>query len=159
MTAAEPRIEDELNQDELGSRSERFHISKTCGNPPSFICRLLKYILAASTLTDIPDTFFARSYHDPPKPSAPNMNASVNTTVANFVRAAVDQAHGKYDNLTLIPFNATLGFIAIDPSATRVDILSPAIGDLFAEGVFSIPQACAYPISGTGGGSTILSDR
>ena len=87
------------------------------------------------------------------------MNASVNTSVANFLRAAADLAHGKYENMTLIPFNATLGFIAIDPSVTKVEVLSPAIGDLFAERVFSIPQACAYPISGTGDASTILPDR
>ena len=77
------------------------------------------------------------------------MNDSVNTSVANFVRAALDQAHGNHENMTPIPFNPTLGFIAIDPSVTKVEVLSPAIGHFFAEGVFSIPQACAYPISGT----------
>ena len=87
------------------------------------------------------------------------MNASVNTSVANFVRAAADQAHGNFQNMTLISFNATLGFIAIDPSDTKLEILSPAIGGLFAEGVFSIPQACAYPISGKGDASTMLRDR
>ena len=87
------------------------------------------------------------------------MNDSVNTSVANFVRAALDQAHGNYETMIPIPFNSTLGFIAIDPSVTNVKILSPAIGQLFSEGVFSIPQTCAYPISGTGDGSTILRDR
>ena len=76
------------------------------------------------------------------------MNASVNTSVANFVKVAANQAQNNYGNMTVVLFNATLGVIAIDPSVTKVEILSPAIGDLFAEGVFSIPQACAYPISG-----------
>lgn len=76
------------------------------------------------------------------------MNASVNTSVAEFLTIAADQAYGNYGNLTLILLNATLGVIIIDPSITNISVLSPAIGDLFAEDVFSIPQACAYPISG-----------
>lgn len=76
------------------------------------------------------------------------MNTSVNTTVADFLTIAAHQAQGNYGNLTLLWFNATLGAIVIDPSITDVSILSPAIGGLFAEDVFSIPQACAYPISG-----------
>lgn len=76
------------------------------------------------------------------------MNASVNTSVADFIQIAADQAYGNYGNMTLLLFNATLGAVVIDPSITNVSVLSPAIGDLFAEDVFSIPQACAYPISG-----------
>ena len=87
------------------------------------------------------------------------MNASFNTSVANFVRAVADQAPGTYENMTLLSFNATLGFIAIDPRVTNVDVLSPAIGHFFAEDIFSIPQACAYPISGTGDSSNILRER
>ena len=87
------------------------------------------------------------------------MNASVNISVANFVQVAANQAQNNHENMTLLWFNATLGVIPINPSVTKVEVLRPAIGDLFAEGVFSIPQACAYPISGTGDGSTILRDR
>ena len=87
------------------------------------------------------------------------MNASVNASVANFVKVAADQAQGNHVNMTLIWLNETLGVIAIDPSVTKVDVLRPAIGDLFAEEIFSIPQACAYPISGTGDKSTTLPDR
>ena len=76
------------------------------------------------------------------------MNASINTSVAEYLTVAANQAHGNLGNLTLLVFNATLGVIALDPSITDVSILSPAIGDLFSEDVFSIPQACAYPISG-----------
>lgn len=76
------------------------------------------------------------------------MNASVNTSVADFLTIAADQVHGNYGNLTLVLLNATLGVIVIDPSITDLSVLSPAIGDLFDEDVFSIPQACAYPISG-----------
>ena len=76
------------------------------------------------------------------------MNASTNTSVADYLTVAASQAHGNFGNLTLLVFNATLGVIALDPSITNVSILSPAIGDLFSEDVFSIPQECAYPISG-----------
>ena len=76
------------------------------------------------------------------------MNVSVNASVADFLTIAADQAHNNYGNLTLILLNATLGVIVIDPSITDISVLSPAIGDLFAEDVFSIPQACTYPISG-----------
>ena len=76
------------------------------------------------------------------------MNASVNASVAESLTIAADQAYGNYGNLTLLWFNATLGAIVIDPSTTNVSVLSPAFGDLFAPDVFSIPQACAYPISG-----------
>ena len=76
------------------------------------------------------------------------MNASVNTSVAEFLTIAADQAKGNNGNLTLLLFNATLGAIVIDPSITDISVLSPAIGNLFADDVFSIPQACAYPISG-----------
>ncbi|CAD6584530.1 MAG: hypothetical protein ASARMPRED_001787 [Alectoria sarmentosa] len=76
------------------------------------------------------------------------MNASVNASVAESLTIAADQAYGNYGNLTLLWFNATLGVIVIDPSTTNVSVLSPAFGDLFAPDVFSIPQACAYPISG-----------
>ena len=30
----------------------------------------------------------------------------------------------------------------------NVSVISPAVGDLFAKDVFSISQACAYPMSG-----------
>ena len=76
------------------------------------------------------------------------MNASFNTSVADFLKVAAKQAHGNYGNLTLVSFNETFGVITIDPSVTKLRVLSPAIGDLFADDVFSIPQACAYPISG-----------
>ena len=84
------------------------------------------------------------------------MNASVNTSaaapgnasVAEFLTMAAHQAHGNYGNLTLLWFNATVGAIFIDPSITNVSVLNPAIGDLFAPDIFSVPQACAYPISG-----------
>ena len=76
------------------------------------------------------------------------MNASVNATVAEILQEAADQAHGNFGNLTLLLFNATLGVIPLDPSVTNIGVLSPAIGDLFSEDVFSIPQACAFPISG-----------
>ena len=75
------------------------------------------------------------------------MNVS-NTSVADYLTVAAHQAHGNYGNITLLMFNATLGVIVLDPSATDVSVLSPAIGSLFAENVFSIPQACAFPISG-----------
>ena len=76
------------------------------------------------------------------------MNASVNISVAEYLQIAADQAHGNNGNMTLVLFNATLGAIVLDPSLTKVPVISPAIGDLFGEDVFSIPQACAYPISG-----------
>lgn len=76
------------------------------------------------------------------------MNSSVNTSIADFLNIAADQAQGNYGNMTLLFFNATLGVIVIDPSITEVSVLSPAIGNVFAEDIFSIPQACAYPISG-----------
>lgn len=76
------------------------------------------------------------------------MNASDNTSVAEFLTIAADQAKDNNGNLTLLLFNATLGAIIIDPSITDISVLSPAIGNLFADDVFSIPQACAYPISG-----------
>ena len=77
------------------------------------------------------------------------MNSSVNTSVANFLTIKANQEHGNFGNLTFLPFNAALGVIVINPNVTNVSVLSPAIGDLFAEDIFSIPQACAYPISGT----------
>ena len=80
------------------------------------------------------------------------MNASINNSVADYLTIAAHQAHGNYGNLTLLLDNATRGVIVIDPSVTNVSILSPAIGELFADNVFSIPQACAYPISGKRGG-------
>ena len=76
------------------------------------------------------------------------MNTSVNTSVADYLAVAANHAHGNYGNLTLLMFNATLGVLAIDPSITNISILSPAIGDLFSEDIFSVPQACTYPISG-----------
>ena len=76
------------------------------------------------------------------------MNASINSTIADYLTVAANQAHGNNGNLTLLVFNATLGVITLDPSITNVSILRPAIGDLFSEDVFSIPQACTYPISG-----------
>lgn len=42
------------------------------------------------------------------------------------------------------------GLIVIDHSITDDSIPSPAIRGLFAQNIFSIPQACAYPISGMG---------
>lgn len=76
------------------------------------------------------------------------MNASLNTSVADYLTIAAHQSYGNYGNMTVLLFNATLGAIVLDPSLTNVSVLSPAIGDLFGEDVFSIPQACAYPISG-----------
>ena len=76
------------------------------------------------------------------------MISSTNNSVADFLTLAAHQQHGSFGNLTLLTFNATLGAIILDPSVTNVSVLSPAIGDLFAEDVFSIPQACAFPISG-----------
>ena len=77
------------------------------------------------------------------------MNSSVNTSVANFLTTKANQEHGNFGDLTFLSFNAALGVIVINPNVTNVSVLGPAIGDLFAEGIFSIPQACAYPISGT----------
>ncbi len=77
------------------------------------------------------------------------MNASINSSVADFLTIAADKVQGNYGNITLLVLNATLGVIVVDPSVTDVSVLSPAIGDFFAQDVFSIPQACAYPISGT----------
>lgn len=76
------------------------------------------------------------------------MNASLNTSVADFLMTAADQVHGNYGNMTLVWLNSTLGALIIDPDVTNIGLLNPAIGDLFAENIFSIPQACAYPISG-----------
>ncbi len=79
------------------------------------------------------------------------MNASTNTSVADFLTIQADKVQGNYGNITFLVFNATLGAIIVDPSVTDVSVLSPAIGDFFDQDMFSIPQACAYPISGTRG--------
>ena len=76
------------------------------------------------------------------------MNASVNASVADFLTIAADQAIGSYGNLTFLMFNATLGVIVLDPSITDISVLTPVIGAYFDQDIFSIPQACAYPISG-----------
>lgn len=76
------------------------------------------------------------------------MNASLITSVADYLTIAAHQSYGNYGNMTVLLFNATLGAIVLDPSLTNVSVLGPAIGDLFGDDVFSIPQACAYPISG-----------
>ena len=69
------------------------------------------------------------------------MNASVNTSVADFLAIAADQAKGIYGILTLLWFNAALGAIVIDPNITDVSVLSPAIRGLFADDIFSTPRA------------------
>ena len=84
------------------------------------------------------------------------MNASLNTSVADFLMTAADQAYGNYGNMTLVWLNSTLGAIIIDPVVTNIGVINPAIGDLFAENIFSIPQACAYPISGNRNGLCFL---
>ena len=84
------------------------------------------------------------------------MNASLNTSVADFLMTAADQVHGNYGNMTLVSLNSTLGAIIIDPDVTNVSVLNPVIGNLFAENIFSIPQACAYPISGKRNGLFLL---
>ena len=76
------------------------------------------------------------------------MNSSLNASVADFLMTAANQVHGNYGNMTLVWLNSTLGAVIIDPVDTDIGVLNPAIGDLFAENIFSIPQACAYPISG-----------
>ena len=81
------------------------------------------------------------------------MNASLNTSVADFLRKAADYNYG---NMTLVLLDSTLGAIIIDPDFTNVGVLKPAIGSLFAENIFSIPQACAYPISGKRNGLCLL---
>ena len=84
------------------------------------------------------------------------MDVSLNTSVADFVMTAADQVHGNYGNMTLVWLNSTLGALIIDPDVTNIGVLNPAIGDLFAENIFSIPQACAYPISGKRNGLCFL---
>ena len=81
------------------------------------------------------------------------MDASLNTSVADFLRKAADYNYG---NMTLVLLDPTLGAIIIDPDLTNVGVLKPAIGSLFAENIFSIPQACAYPISGKRNGLCLL---
>ena len=84
------------------------------------------------------------------------MNASLNTSVADFLKTAADQVHGNYGNMTLVWLNSTLGAIIIDPDVTNIGVINPAVGDLFAENIFSIPQACAFPISGNRNGLCLL---
>ena len=79
------------------------------------------------------------------------MNASLDATnpsVADFPIVAADPASSNHGNLTLLLCNASPGVIVIDPSFTSVSIASPAVRNLFAENITSIPQACACPMSG-----------
>ena len=77
------------------------------------------------------------------------MNESANASLAEILQGAANQANHTYGNLSLVIFNATLAAIVVDPGAVDFDTIAPVVGEFFAEGVFTVPQQCIYPISGT----------
>ena len=77
------------------------------------------------------------------------MNESANASLAEILQGAANQANHTYGNLSLVIFNATLAALVVDPGAVDFDAIAPVVGEFFAEGVFTVPQVCIYPISGT----------
>ena len=104
--------------------------------------------LSPSQLFSIPRHIIIWTSHSDFQAFYSMMNASLNASVADFLMTAAKQVYGNYGNMTLVWLNSTLGAVFIDPVDTDIGVLNPVIGDLFAEKIFSIPQACAYPISG-----------
>ena len=79
------------------------------------------------------------------------MDNGVNSSVVEFLEQAVNEYHNNVGNFTFLHFNKSFGVIAIDPNIMLLPILEPSIGYMFSSEVFSVPQACVYPISGSYG--------
>ena len=78
-----------------------------------------------------------------------SMNESANASLAELLQGAVNQANHNYGGLNLVALNATLAALVVDPGAVDLSAIAQVTGEFFAEGVFSVPQVCVYPISGT----------
>ena len=77
------------------------------------------------------------------------MNESANASVAELLQEAAHQANHTYANLSLVISNATLAALLLHPGVVKFDGIAPVVGEFFAEGMFTVPQECIYPISGT----------
>ena len=82
------------------------------------------------------------------KPLTASMNESANASLAELLQEAANQANHTYGNLSLVIFNATLAALLVHSGAVNFDAVAPVVGEFFAEGVFTVPQQCIYPISG-----------
>ena len=76
------------------------------------------------------------------------MNESANASLADLLQEAANQANHTYGNLSLVIFNATLAALLVHSGAANFDAVAPVVGKFFAEGTFTVPQQCIYPISG-----------
>lgn len=76
------------------------------------------------------------------------MNESANASLAELLQEAANQANHSYGNLSLVVFNATLAALLVRSGAVNFDAVAPVVGEFFAEGAFTVPQQCIYPISG-----------
>ena len=99
------------HEDELQNREERFRNHK---NGPVLPFPNVNYISAVLPFYDILETSFLIPLQFANVPCLIK-NASIRPSVADYLMVAAGQAHGNYENLTLLFLNATLGVIVTDP--------------------------------------------